>query len=200
MSSQLEQHNLAIDRLIQTANRIHAEGEYDTNLVSAAMMATCAIHGTILHYQLNHATDAEGLNMLERLKQRLAQQHTGMARCTDRFMAAGTALKQDPGMAFNQVAPAMVAASGVYATFAYAGNQGFLRPGGVDKVTEKYGELLELVAGEELDETYRKAMVDTYQRNLARVQEMKKHQLREEGLLDDNEDDSAAGDPGTGTA
>lgn len=201
MSSQLEQHNAAVDRLIQAANRLHNEGELDKNLVSAGLMAACGLYGAFLHAVLNHMSDQEGTRRIERLRQRLVQQHAGLATGTDRFMAACTTIRRELGLDMGGMAAAVVAASGVYATFAYAGNQGFLRPGGVDKVTEKYGELLALITGDELDDTYRRAMVATYHRNLQRLQDMKKRQLREEGVLTEDTDEDSRGTPGSaGTA
>ena len=197
MSQQLEQHNTAVDRLIDAANRLHNESDADTNLVSAGLMASCGLYGAFVQAQLNHMSDDEGMRRVERLRARLAGQHEGLARCADHFMTASTRIRRDLDMDQAAMAAAQVAASGVYAGFAYAGNQGYLRPGGVDKVTEKYGELLQLLLGEELDDEYRRSMVATYHRNLQRLQEMKKRELREQGLLDENDDGGAANDAET---
>lgn len=197
MSTQLEQHNAAVDRLIDAANRLHNESDADKNLISAGLMTACGLYGAFLHAQLNHMSDDEGQRRVERLRERLTGQHEGLAKCADHIMVASSRIRKDLDMDQAAMAAAQVAASGVYASFAYAGNQGYLRPGGVDKVTEKYGELLGLLLGEELDDEYRRAMIATYHRNLQHLQEMKKRELREQGLLDEDAGNQPANDPET---
>jgi hypothetical protein len=62
--------------------------------------------------------------------------------CTNKFIELANQLKDekiDPAL----VSGALMTASGVYATFVAAGNQGALEPSGVDKVVEVYRRTLE---------------------------------------------------------
>jgi len=62
--------------------------------------------------------------------------------CTNKFIELANQLKDeqiDPAL----VSGALMTASGVYATFVAAGNQGALEPGGVDKVVAVYRRTLE---------------------------------------------------------
>lgn len=74
------------------------------------------------------------------------------------FIQLANDLVNEKGFDMKLVSAAMMAASGVYATFTAAGNQGFLAPGGVDRVAE------------------------IYKRNLAYIQERKKEELEAQGL------------------
>lgn len=67
------------------------------------------------------------------------KQHT---YCTNKFIELANELKDeniDPAL----VSGALMTASGIYATFLAAGNDGALESGGVDKVTELYRRTLE---------------------------------------------------------
>ena len=75
-----------------------------------------------------------------------AQKHQ---ECTERFIALANSLRDD-GYDIKLVSAALMSASGIYATFSVAGNAGGLKPSGVDKV------------------------VDTYRKNLERIQSIKK--------------------------
>ena len=62
--------------------------------------------------------------------------------CTNKFIQLANELKDekiDPAM----VSGAMMTASGIYATFIAAGNEGALEPSGVDKVVAVYRRTLE---------------------------------------------------------
>jgi len=67
------------------------------------------------------------------------EQHT---YCTNKFIALANELKAeniDP----NMVSGALMTASGIYATYVAAGNNGALNPSGVDKVVDLYRRTLE---------------------------------------------------------
>lgn len=74
------------------------------------------------------------------------------------FIQMANAMVNDKGFDMKLVSAALMAASGVYATFTAAGNQGFLAPGGVDRVA------------------------DMYKKNLSYIQQRKKQELEEKGL------------------
>jgi hypothetical protein len=74
------------------------------------------------------------------------------------FIQLANDLVNDKGFDMKLVSAALMAASGVYATFTAAGNQGFLAPGGVDRVAEMY------------------------RKNLAYIQQRKKAELESQGL------------------
>ena len=62
--------------------------------------------------------------------------------CTNKFIELANQLKDekvDPAL----VSGALMTASGVYATYVAAGNQGVLQPSGVDKVVAMYRRTLE---------------------------------------------------------
>jgi hypothetical protein len=62
--------------------------------------------------------------------------------CTRKFIELANGLK-DEGYNVNLISAAMMAASGIYATFVTAGNAGGLQPSGVDKVVMMYRRNLE---------------------------------------------------------
>ena len=62
--------------------------------------------------------------------------------CTNKFIALANELK-DEGFETHLVSAALMAASGIYATFITAGNTGGLQPSGVDKVVMMYRRNLE---------------------------------------------------------
>ncbi len=74
------------------------------------------------------------------------------------FIQLANTLVNEKGFDMKLVSAAMMGASGVYATFTAAGNEGFLAPGGVDRVAE------------------------TYKRNLAYIQKRKKEEIEAKGL------------------
>lgn len=74
------------------------------------------------------------------------------------FIQMANSMVNDKGFDMKLVSAALMAASGVYATFTAAGNQGFLAPGGVDRVA------------------------DMYKKNLTYIQQRKKQELEEKGL------------------
>ena len=58
-------------------------------------------------------------------------------QCVERFIALANGMK-DEGIGVDVVAWALMTASGVYATFSVAGNEGGLTESGVDKVADAY--------------------------------------------------------------
>lgn len=62
--------------------------------------------------------------------------------CTRRFVDLANELKND-GHSTQMISAALMAASGIYATFISAGNDGGLQPSGVDKVVMMYRRNLE---------------------------------------------------------
>jgi len=79
-------------------------------------------------------------------------------KATDDFIQLANRMANEQGLDVKMISAALMAASGVYATFMAAGNQGFLAPGGVDRVAE------------------------VYKNNLAYIQERKKEELEAQGL------------------
>jgi hypothetical protein len=64
--------------------------------------------------------------------------------CTEKFIDLANELK-DEGMSVQLVSAALMAASGIYATYTAAGNTGALEPSGVDKVVNLYRKNLEFI-------------------------------------------------------
>lgn len=64
--------------------------------------------------------------------------------CTNKFIELANTLK-DEGYEPQLVSAALMAASGVYATYTTAGNKGGLQPSGVDKVVMMYRRNLEFI-------------------------------------------------------
>ncbi|MEM1411099.1 MAG: DUF3144 domain-containing protein [Pseudomonadota bacterium] len=62
--------------------------------------------------------------------------------CTGRFIKLANAMKEE-GTDIQLISAALMAASGVYATYTVAGNAGALEPTGVDKVVTLYRQNLE---------------------------------------------------------
>ena len=62
--------------------------------------------------------------------------------CTNRLIELANQLKNE-GHSPQLVSAAMMAASGIYATYISAGNEGGLQPSGVDKVVMMYRRNLE---------------------------------------------------------
>ena len=62
--------------------------------------------------------------------------------CTNEFIELANKLKKD-GYDTKLVSTALMAASGIYATYTAAGNAGALEPSGVDKVVNMYRKNLE---------------------------------------------------------
>ncbi len=65
-------------------------------------------------------------------------------QCTEKFIELANQLK-DEGNDPQLVSAALMAASGIYATFVAAGNRGGLEPSGVDKVVMMYRRNLEFI-------------------------------------------------------
>jgi hypothetical protein len=79
-------------------------------------------------------------------------------KATEQFIQLANKMANDEGQDIRLISAALMAASGVYATFMAAGNQGFLAPGGIDKVAE------------------------LYKKNLNYIQDRKKQELESQGL------------------
>ena len=62
--------------------------------------------------------------------------------CTNKFIELANQLK-DEKIDMRMVSGALMTASGVYATYVAAGNNGALNPSGVDKVVAMYRQTLE---------------------------------------------------------
>lgn len=62
--------------------------------------------------------------------------------CTNKFIDLANELRKE-GIDPTLVSGALMTASGVYATYIAAGNEGALEPGGVDKVVAVYRRTLE---------------------------------------------------------
>jgi len=59
-------------------------------------------------------------------------------RATTAFIDLANKLAKEEDQDVKIVSAALMAASGIYATFITAGNNGFLNPGGVEKIAEMY--------------------------------------------------------------
>lgn len=66
------------------------------------------------------------------------QQLEAHNRATAAFIDLANKLSKESGQDVKIVSAALMAASGIYATFIAAGNEGYLGPGGVDKVAQLY--------------------------------------------------------------
>jgi len=62
--------------------------------------------------------------------------------CMERFIDLANTMKND-GMPTRVISAALMTASGVYATYSVAGNEGGLNASGVDKVAAAYKQNLE---------------------------------------------------------
>ena len=62
-------------------------------------------------------------------------------KLVDRFITLANELKNE-GADPNTVANALMESSGIYATFVSAGNDGYLEPSGVDKMTDAFRQIL----------------------------------------------------------
>lgn len=62
--------------------------------------------------------------------------------CTNKFIELANQLKKE-GIEPSMVSGALMTASGIYATYLAAGNNGALEPGGVEKVVAVYRRTLE---------------------------------------------------------
>ena len=80
------------------------------------------------------------------------------AECTNRLIALANEMKNE-GHEPKLVSAALMAASGIYATYISAGNQGGLQPSGVDKVVMMYRRNLEHI--QERKKAEREALEDT---------------------------------------
>ncbi|MFU8832783.1 MAG: DUF3144 domain-containing protein, partial [Wenzhouxiangella sp.] len=88
-------------------------------------------------------------------KQKQIEAHN---KATEQFIQLANRMANDEGQDIKMISAALMAASGVYATFMAAGNQGFLAPNGVERVAE------------------------LYKKNLTYIQERKKTELEAQGL------------------
>jgi hypothetical protein len=65
-------------------------------------------------------------------------------QCTEKFISLANELKAE-GINVQLISAALMAASGIYATYSAAGNSGALESTGVDKVVAMYRKNLEYV-------------------------------------------------------
>ena len=72
--------------------------------------------------------------------------------CTTKFITLANELK-DMGHSPQLVSAALMAASGIYATFTISGNTGGLQPSGVDKVVMMYRRNLEHIQERKKEES-----------------------------------------------
>lgn len=86
------------------------------------------------------------------------QQMDAHNQATAQFVELANSLVNDKGFDQNLVSAALMASSGIYATFVAAGNEGFLAPNGVKRIA------------------------DMYANNLAYIQERKKAELEAKGV------------------
>jgi hypothetical protein len=85
------------------------------------------------------------------------QQLEAHNRATGEFIDLANKLAKQEGMDVKIVSAALMAASGIYATFITAGNEGFLAESGVEKIAQMY------------------------KNNLGYIQERKKQELKAKG-------------------
>lgn len=74
------------------------------------------------------------------------EQMAAYNKLAERFIALANEMKEE-GHAIDMVSAAMMSASGTYATYVAAGNDGYLKQGGVDKVVAAYRKNLISVQG-----------------------------------------------------
>jgi len=94
----------------------------------------------------------------EQQKQEQQKQLAAHNRATTAFIELANELAKEEGQDVKIVSAALMAASGIYATFITAGNDGFLAQSGVEKIAEMY------------------------KNNLGYVQERKKQELKAKGI------------------
>ena len=80
------------------------------------------------------------------------QQIAAHNRATAAFIELANSLAKEEGQDAKIVSAALMAASGVYATFIAAGNDGYLGAGGVDKVASMYKNNLSYIQQRKRDE------------------------------------------------
>ncbi len=76
--------------------------------------------------------------------------------CTHKFIELANELK-DQGHDMQLVSAALMAASGIYATYITAGNAGGLQPSGIDKVVMLYRRSLEHIQQRKKEESEKAA-------------------------------------------
>ena len=79
-------------------------------------------------------------------------------QATEQFIVLANEMVNEKGYDHNLVSAALMAASGVYATFVAAGNEGFLAPNGVNTIAQ------------------------TFKNNLSYIQKRKKEELEAKGI------------------
>lgn len=99
--------------------------------------------------------DSKNQQKLNEDQQKQLEAHN---RATSAFIELANKLAKEEGQNVNVVSAALMAASGIYATFITAGNNGFLAPSGVEKIA------------------------DMYKNNLGYVQERKQQELKAKGI------------------
>lgn len=94
----------------------------------------------------------------EQKQQEQQKQLAAHNRATTAFIDLANKLAKEEDQDVKVVSAALMAASGIYATFITAGNNGFLAPSGVEKIA------------------------DMYKNNLSYVQERKQQELKAKGI------------------
>jgi hypothetical protein len=111
--------------------------------------------------RIAHEYHETGRTMNEQQNPKLSEeQHKQLEahnRATAEFIQLANKLAAEEDQDVKIVSAALMAASGIYATFITAGNEGFLGPGGVDRIAE------------------------VYKNNLGYIQERKKQELKAAG-------------------
>ncbi|GEM_PF-1352701 len=193
MEKNLEAHNRATNQLIEVANTLKQKHAQDPTVVSAGLMAACGLYCLFLNVeQEDKYNENQKSEMIKGLRENLKTSHEDLAHCANQFMHKASKLHEE--MHGRQVYAALMAASAIFATFVTAGNQGFLRPEGVKKVSEKYGQLLTVVTAGLLSESQHAHAIVVYRENLDRLQALKEKQLAEQGH------DTQSSPPQTGEA
>lgn len=176
--STLKVHNEVTARFIDLANQLH-EGEHiDKHLVSAGLMAATGLYNSFRFID----PEGEVEKTVAGLKRNLHSAHRQLGEVTERFIGLAQATSREEGVQYPGAAAALVAASGIYTTFVVAGNEGYLRPDGVKKVAEKFGEMLAMVTAGQLPSSHIHPMIDTYGKNLEAIQAMKRRELEAGGV------------------
>lgn len=176
--STLKVHNEVTARFIDLANRLHESESIDKNLVSAGLMAAAGLYNAFRFLEV----EDDAAKTVNSLKMNLYGAHRQLGTITDRFMETAKTISGEEGSNYQTAAAALVAASGIYATFAAAGNDGYLQPGGVAKISEKFGELLAVVTANQLPPGHIHPMIETYRGNLEAIQAMKRRELEARGV------------------
>lgn len=101
----------------------------------------------------NKNNDANGAGAADRQSQIDAHN-----QATEQFIALANQMVNEKGYEPKLVSAALMAASGVYATFVTAGNDGFVSPNGVNTIAEMYKNNLAYIQKRKQEELEAKGM------------------------------------------